>query len=340
MRLSNNIIAKLAGMLLLSALSVCTVGGAPAQGGSITYEPGEGPGGGKHIVFVCGEWEYRCEESLPMMAKILAERHGFKCTVLFSINPKDGTVDPAVMTNIPAMELLKSADMMVVFAMDLKLPDDQMKHFADFIDGGKPVFGIRCSLLSFKYGNDKDSKYAGYDHRNQSGGYPQALFGLVWSGHYGHHAKESTRGLRAGLQENSPLLRGVYDVWGPTDVYRVPALPDDATVYLYGQVLTGMNPTDPPNLKKCVMPMVWTREIKDGDGKARKVVMSTIGASQDMESEDLRRLYVNCTYWAMGMEKKIPEKADVRYVGEDWKASKFGRGTYKKGLKPSDYSLQ
>ena len=59
-------------------------GGALAEGGSTTYEPGEGPGGGKHIVFVCGEWEYRCEESLPMMAKILAERHGFKCTVLFS----------------------------------------------------------------------------------------------------------------------------------------------------------------------------------------------------------------------------------------------------------------
>jgi hypothetical protein len=174
----------------------------------------------------------------------------------------------------------------------------------------------------------------------ESGGYPQDIFGLVWSGHYGHHAVESTRGLRAGLQEKSPLLRGVYDVWGPTDVYRVPTLPDDATVYMYGQVLTGMNPTDPPNLKKCIMPMVWTREIKGEDGKVRKVVMSTIGASQDMVSEDLRRLYVNCTYWAMGMEAKIPQKADVDYIGGDWKASKFGRGTYKKGLKPADYAIK
>ena len=95
-----------------------------AQEGTITYEPGDGAGPGKHIVFVCGEWEYRCEESLPMLAKILSKRHGFKCTVLFSINPEDGTVDPSVKNNIPGMSVLESADMMVVFAMDLELPDE------------------------------------------------------------------------------------------------------------------------------------------------------------------------------------------------------------------------
>ena len=45
-------------------------------------------------MLVCGEWEYRCEESLPMLAKILAQRHGSKCTVLFQTNQQDGTVDP------------------------------------------------------------------------------------------------------------------------------------------------------------------------------------------------------------------------------------------------------
>ena len=41
--------------------------------------------------------------------------------------------------------------MMVVFAMDLERPDEQMKQFAEFLQTGKPVFGIRCSLLSFRY---------------------------------------------------------------------------------------------------------------------------------------------------------------------------------------------
>ena len=127
-------------------------------------------------------------------------------------------------------------------------------------------------------------------------------------------------------------------MWGPTDVYRVTKLPADATVYIYGQVLTGMNPTDPPNLKKSIMPMVWTREIKRESGKVSRVVMSTIGAAQDMESEDLRRLYVNSVYWALGLESGIPQKADVNYVGGEWKASPFGGGKFRGGLKPADFA--
>ena len=322
------------------ALAILVLSGiASAEEGAITYEPVQGAGQGKHIVFVCGEWEYRCEESLPMLAKILAKRHGFKCTVLFSMNPKDGTVDPSVKNNIPGMSALKTADMMVVFAMDLALPDEQMKYFAEFLETGKPVFGIRCTLLSFRYGKNSTSPYAHFDVSSKDGGYATALFGESWKGHYGLHGKESTRGLRAGINESNPILRGVYDVWGPTDVYRVTKLPPDARVFMYGQVLTGMKPDDRPNLQKSIMPMVWTREIPRKSGPASRVVMSTIGAAPDMESEDLRRLYVNCTYWALGLESKIPEKADVRYVG-DWKASPFGGGKFHRGLKPADFAAK
>ncbi len=311
-------------------------GMASAQEGTITYEPAAGAGQGKHIVFVCGEWEYRCEESLPMLAKILAKRHGFKCTVLFSMNPKDGTVDPSVKNNIPGMSVLKNADMMVLFAMDLTLPDEQMKPFVEFLKTGKPVFGIRCTLLSFRY--DKNSPYARFDVGN--GGYATELFGESWKGHYGGHGKESTRGLRAGLNEAHPILNGVHDVWGPTDVYQVTKLPPDATVLMYGQVLTGMKPDDRPNFQKSIMPMVWTRQIQRDSGKIQRVVMSTIGAAPDMESEDLRRLYVNSIFWALGRESGIPQKADVRYIGGDWKASPFGGGTFHHGLKPGDFAVK
>jgi type 1 glutamine amidotransferase len=333
-----NVMSPINGFALRLVLLVFLglAGTVSAQEGTITYEPGEGAGKGKHIVFVCGEWEYRCEESLPMLAKILAKRHGFKCTVLFSMNPKDGTVDPSVKNNIPGMSVLKSADLMVLFAMDLTLPEEQMKHFVDFLNTGKPVFGIRCTLLSFRYG--KDSPYARYDVGN--GGYAVDLFGESWKGPYGDHGKESTRGLRAGLNESHPILRGVHDVWGPTDVYRVTKLPADATVLMYGQVLTGMKPDDRPNLQKSIMPMVWTREIKRDSGKVSRVVMSTIGAAPDMESEDLRRLYVNSIFWAVGLESAIPKKADVSYVGGNWKASPFGGGKFIRGLKPADFAVK
>jgi type 1 glutamine amidotransferase len=313
-------------------------GGVPLspENSSITYEPVSGPGNGKHIVFVCGEWEYRCEESLPMIAKILARRHGFKTTVLFSMNSRDGTVDPSVKNNIPGMSLLKDADMMVVFAMDLTLRDEQMKHFVDFLETGKPVFGIRCTLLSFRYG--AGTPYARFDVGN--GAYARELYGESWRGHYGDHGKESTRGAPAEKNLSHPILRGVHDVWGPTDVYRINNLPDDATVLMYGHVLTGMKPDDPPNTQKTPMPMVWTREIPRTMGSPSRVVVSTIGAAQDMESEDLRRLYVNGVYWAVGLESRIPEKADVTYVGEDWKASPFGGGKFRRGLKPADFAVK
>ena len=65
----------------------------------------------------------------------------------------------------------------------------------------------------------------------------------------------------------------------------------------------------------------------------------TIGAAVDLESEGLRRLFVNAIYWGLGMEDKILPKANVDYVGEFHPAF-FGFGKFKRGLKPSDFELK
>ena len=70
----------------------------------VIYEGTSGPGVGKQIVFLTGDEEYRSEEGLPQMAKILATRHGFKCTVLFAINPADGTINPDIRNSLPGAE--------------------------------------------------------------------------------------------------------------------------------------------------------------------------------------------------------------------------------------------
>ena len=95
---------------LLAFLGITFAGRVSAKDW-VAYEGKEGPGVGKQIVFLTGDEEYRSEEGLPMLAKILAVRHGFKCTVLFSIDPKDGTINPTVTTNIPGMEALADAAM-------------------------------------------------------------------------------------------------------------------------------------------------------------------------------------------------------------------------------------
>src|SRR2546421_4026164 len=106
----------------------------------VVYEGKDGPGKGKQIVLVSGDEEYRSEEGLPQMAKILAKRHGFKCTVTFAIDP-DGTINPNNTRNIPGLEALDSADLMVIQTRFRNLPDEQMKHIDAFLKAGKPVIG-------------------------------------------------------------------------------------------------------------------------------------------------------------------------------------------------------
>lgn len=60
-----------------------------------------------------------------------------------------------------------------------------------------------------------------------------------------------------------------------------------------------------------------------------------MGAAVDLENEGLRRLLVNGCYWAVGLQKQIPAKANVDYVG-DYKPLGFGFGKFEKGLKPAD----
>lgn len=310
----------------------------------IIYEGQSGPGQGKHIVFLTGDEEYRSEEAGPMLAKILAVRHGFKCTVLFSINAANGTIDPNVQTNTPGMEALALADLCVMNLRFRELPDTQMKHFVDYLNAGKPIIALRTSTHAFNYTRNKTSPYAkfSYGSGDWPGGFGQQVLGETWVNHHGQHGKESTRGIIVEAFKSHPILRGVDDIWGPSDVYGVIHLPADAKVLVLGQVIAGMKPTDPPVEGKKndpMMPLVWTRDYTCESGKTSKTVTTTMGAAVDLESEGLRRLLVNACYWTTGLEEKIPAKADVNYVGE-FKPTFFGFGKHKPGVKPDDLELK
>ena len=310
----------------------------------VVYQGKEGPGAGKHIVFVTGDEEYRSEEGMPMLGKILAARHGFKCTVLFSINPADGTIDPNNQTNIVGLKALEAADMMVLFTRFRELPDDQMKYIADFVNSGKPILGLRTSTHAFEIKRNKQSRYAKWTWNGKEwpGGFGQQVLGDTWISHHGNHGKESTRGIIDEPFKAHPILRGVDDIWGPTDVYGIIHLPKDAKVLVWGQVLQGMNPADPPVVGKKndpMMPLVWIRDYPSESGKIARVLGTTIGAATDLESAGLRRLLVNACYWDLGLENQIPARSNVDYVGE-YKPTPFGSGKYVKGVKPSDHELK
>lgn len=320
-------------------LLLALVGGPAAQETTLTFEGNQAPGKGKHVVFVTGDDEYRSEEGMPMLAEILAQRHGFKCTVLFAIDPADGTIKPDFQKNVPGTELLADADLMVLFLRFRDLPPEQMKPIIDFVESGKPVVALRTSTHAFNI-SDPESPYAdlSWNSKNPEGGFGQKVIGDTWVSHHGEHGKQSTRGVPNPKLADHPILRGVDDVWGPTDVYGIVHLPPDAKVVMFGQVIDGMKPTDPPadgSKNNPMMPLVWTREYVGARGLPSLVTATTMGASVDLESEGLRRLLVNAVYFGAGLGEQIPPKADVDYV-RPYHPSFFGFGTHRKGLRPAD----
>lgn len=306
----------------------------------VVFEGKKGPGRGKHIVFLAGDDEYRSEEVIPQLAKIMAVHHGFKCTVLFAINKETGEIDPSTLDNIPGLKALKTADMMVMFLRFRELPDEQMKYIIDYTNSGKPIMGLRTATHAFNYRKHRDSPYAKYSFGNNKfkGGYGRQVLGETWAGHYGGHGRESTRGVVAKGMENHPIVKGCEDIWGPSDVYGITTLHGDCKPLIMGQVLVGMNPKDKPNLKKEPVPVAWLKTYTGTKGKAARIFTTTMGHGDDLKSEGFRRLLVNACYWAMGMEDKIPARSKVDIVGE-YKPNRIGMGGYKKGLKPSDYRI-
>jgi trehalose utilization protein len=319
----------------------------------VVYEGKAGPGQGRHLVFLTGDEEYRSEEGLPQLAKILAERHGFKCTVLFAVNPQTGEIDPNNQNHIPGIEALDTADAVVMLWRFRELPDDKMKHFVDYLLAGKPIIAMRTSTHAFQYSKNKQSDYAKYSYNSSvwPGGFGKQVLGETWVNHWGNHKREATRGVIDTAAKNLPLFRGVEDIFGDTDVYEAHP-PSDAMVLVWGQVLKGMKPDDPPAdyKKKTVkgveqpvndpmQPVVWLRDYKNQAGKVNKTFTTTMGSSTDLKNEGFRRLLVNAAYWAVGLENKIPAKANVDYVGE-YTPTMYGFGGYKKGVKPSDHELK
>jgi type 1 glutamine amidotransferase len=325
------LLASTAAVLTLTTMS-------HAENDWVEYPAGQGAGKGKHVVLIAGDEEYRSEEGMPMLGKILSQHHGFKCTVLFSVS--DGVIDPNAGTSLSNPAALDSADAIVMLIRFRKWPDETMAKFDAAMKRGVPVVGLRTSTHAFQLPGS--SAFKSY---NQFG---KETLGEKWVSHWGKHKVEATRGISETAHADHPILRGVSDVFGDSDVYEA-APPADAKILMRGQVLKGMEPSDPPAdytkkradggeqaVNDPMMPIAWTREIKTASGGTQKIFTNTMGAATDLKSEGLRRMVVNAVFWGLGLE--VPAKADVTVVG-DFKAEMYGFNTFRKGVKPSDHGL-
>jgi hypothetical protein len=303
------------------------------------------PGNGKRVVLVSGDEEYRSEEAVVQLGRILANHHGFDCTILFAINPETGEIDPVCTTNIPNLHVLKTADVLVLNIRFRNLPDEQMEYFDEYLRAGKPVLGMRTSTHAFCIPKGRKFSYYSFDYHDNTGnweqGFGRKILGETWIAHHGHHGFEATRGVIVPENGTHPIVRGCGDIFGLTDVYcvRLP-LPGDSTPLVLGQVLAGMKPDSQPVSgfkNNPMMPIAWTKTYKIDGNKTGNVFTTTMGSSQDIESEGLRRLLVNAVYWLSGLGAIIPERANVEIVG-NYETLPMGFGKHKKGMKPENFA--
>jgi len=296
-----------------------------------------GTANGKKIVLVSGDEEYRTEESCPMLAKILSQKHGFDCTVLFAINPDGGYIDSNFQKNIPGTEALDSADLLIIGTRFRQLPDDQLAHFAKFLDAGKPVIGIRTATHAFSGGaKTGEFKWAEFGLK---------ILGEKWVNHHGAHKKEGTRSSVVTSNGSHDVLKGVGEIFATTDVYGIANLDQTtATILLRAEVTESLDPASKAVAGKKndpMMPLAWLREYTAPNGTTKgQAFCTTLGASVDFADEDLRRLTVNAAYFLAGL--KVPAKADVGFV-DKFEPTFYGNlsnDDYKRlNRKPDDYAL-
>jgi hypothetical protein len=213
-----------------------------------------------------------------------------------------------------------------------------MKHFVNYYLAGKPFIGLRTSTHAFDYPDNSKSPYAKFAWKSKdwTGGFGKQVLGETWVAHHGAHKKEGTRGIIDEKAKDLPILKGVSEIFGDTDVYTA-APPADATILVRGEVTATLDPQSPATTEKKknepMQPVVWLREPKNEAGKTNKALCTTMGSSTDLKNEGLRRLLVNAAYSFTGLE--VPGKADVALVG-DYQPRMYGFNGEKKGVKAAE----
>jgi type 1 glutamine amidotransferase len=326
-------------MLAMSAIvALLAMQAAPAAANPhlVVYQGEKGPGLGKHIVFLAGDHEYRSEETLPALARIMARRYGFTCSVFFTTNPQTGFIEPGS-SNIAGLEALRRADLMVVFLRFQDFPDAEMQHIVDYLDRGGPVVGFRTATHAFQI-KRPDAKFLKYTWRGGDpqypGGFGRQILGETWVSHYGTNHKQSSRLLLQPAEADHPILRGVKDVWVQSGGYTADPIAGSRVLAL-GQILNGMTSDSPPAPDKKEMPVAWYRTYQSASGKSGRVFTTTHGASEDLLNDGFRRMSVNALLWAAGLESAITPSNDIGFVGP-FQPTTYAFDGYVKNIKPAD----
>jgi len=249
------------------------------------------------------------------------------------VHPEKGKEAEFKNHHIPGLEHLAKADLLIFCTRLLTMPEDQLKHWVDYFDSGKPIIGLRTANHGFR-------SPLPYEINGKRVTIAEILGGAFMS-HHGNWQADSTRGDIIPEQKDHAILKGVKDIWGLTDVYRTykegEGLPQGCTALVMGQPLIGREQGGKDNPEKEPLPVVWFKDWTTSTGKKARVLQSTMGSGKDFENEGLRRLLINAAYWALAIEEKISPASSVEYTAP-YKPLSSGFHYEKLGVTPQPVS--
>jgi type 1 glutamine amidotransferase len=310
--------------VFLVLFSACQSSPAPAAAPQKDDRP--------YIVFVTGDEEYRSEESMPMLARLAERELGVRTKVLFALDSA-GTVNPNVTDNIPGLEALDSADMMVCFLRWRNLPDAQAKHILDFAESGKPMAGFRTSTHTFMYKDDSLRQHLNND-------WPTAVFGQQWITHHGHFADghNPLTSVEVLAEAKSPILNGVQAFDAYSWLYHVDGgewnINPNTKILLEGTSLRSKHQeNDRLDQFPLTNPVAWTN-----DYKGTPVFFTTLGHPYDWKNPSMRTLALNGIAWALGRADEIPNAGLNPDMVGTYTPNNSGFGEkFKTGLRPEAF---
>jgi hypothetical protein len=283
-----------------------------------------------------------------MLGKILSQRQGFKCNGAI-LGEADGTINPKRGESLSHPEALDSAEAIVMSLRFRHWDDATMRKFERSHKTRRAPHCITDQYACVQ----RIRQGAAPGNRGittLTGGWGKRVLGETWVSHWGKHKVEATRGETEPGEVSSPLLRGVKDVFGDSDVYEAYP-PADARHSIARHRAAGHEAGRPRPLitrsdrasdrveqpvNQPAMPVAWTREITNSAGTMNRVFCTTLGAATDLKNEGLRRLVVNAVFW--GLKLEAPASTDVAPV-DAYEPLMYGFDGFRRGIKAADHAL-
>ncbi|HET6325479.1 MAG TPA: isochorismatase family protein [Planctomycetaceae bacterium] len=228
-------------------------------------------------VIAIAEPEYHTDRTLPKFA--LGELgKDFRVSLVFG-----SQTDPA---DLPGLEVLADADVLVVSVRRRPLKSDQMKLLRDFVARGKPVLGIRTACHAFSLRGKKPAPaletWESWD---------ADVFGGNYVGHHGKGDRVKIAVLLGSRPDNPitkaivPMLNDREPLVGNGSLYRVRPLASSATPLLIGSI---------PG--KDDEPVAWINQRADGG----KSFYTSLGHADDFSEPAFRTMLVAAMHWLTG----------------------------------------